>query len=185
MLEMYKLHLQLRQQNLAALADIKQKPAPEKLAQSIQNCLRVHELISESDDAIALWLQRQEMHYLQITVTGDDEGNSDKQYLRLIALSKDSVLALQSAFEIPCESQFLPLPSKCKGHAIVSASLTLRSGHNVECSSTLELVDGCERQWLQIGVDPYGLRVQLQIFALGTGYHITHARVTPPCTPDP
>ena len=70
---------------------------------------------------------------------------------------------------------------KCKSHATVTASLG-GAGQDFQCSGKLELVGGCKKQWLQLGYDPHGLRVQLHLFAApdGSGYHIIHARVTPP-----
>ena len=52
----------------------------------------------------------------------------------------------------------------------------------------LVLEGGRKKQWLQLGVDPYGLRVQLHVLtptpANPNGCHVIHARVTPPppCT---
>ena len=70
---------------------------------------------------------------------------------------------------------------KCKSHATVTASLG-GAGQDFQCSGKLELVGGCKKQWLQLGYDPHGLRVQLHLFAApdGSGYHIIHARVTLP-----
>ena len=141
------------------------------------------ELLS-AESAAASNLQKEMVYYLQITVCGDEDGNADKEYVRVLAESEDDTLAPQSAFIIPPEAKQLLIPNQCKGHATVTASLTLGtgSGQQFECKGTLELVEGRKKQWLQLGFDPYGLRVQLHILAAadGSGYHIIHARVTPP-----
>ena len=116
---------------------------------------------------------------LQISVTGDED-NQDKEYMRIMASSEDALLAPQTAFIIPDEAKLLVVPSKCKGHATVTASLGGAGQDVVQCSGILELVDGCETQWLQLGYDPHGLIVQLHLLARRGGYHIIHARVTPP-----
>ena len=51
-----------------------------------------------------------------------------------------------------------------------------------EVSGSFDVASGRKKQWLQLGFDPYALRVQLHLLAApdGKGYHVIHTRVTPP-----
>ena len=136
----------------------------------------------------ALMREREMSYYLQVAVSeGQGYGEKDKEILRIVAESEDGSLAPQSTFVIPSEDKQKLIPTACGGSATVTASLNLGSGagQSFECKGTLELVEGRKKQWLQLGFDPYGLRVQLHILTLpdGAGYHIIHTRVTapPPC----
>ena len=107
-------------------------------------------------------------YYLQIAVTEVNERatgtkDKDKELVRIVAESEDGELAPQSAFVIPSEQKTLLVPASCNGHATVTCSLNLGSGagQSFECKGTLELVEGRKKQWLQLGFDPYGLRVQV------------------------
>ena len=123
--------------------------------------------------------EKQMSYYLQIAVSDPDNG---REYARIVAESENDSLDAQSAFLIPTEQKQTLIPATCIGTANVVASLNLGGATNYECKGTLELVEGRKKQWLQLGFDAHGLRVQLHVLTPpdGKGCHVIHARVTPP-----
>ena len=118
-------------------------------------------------------------YFAQIKVH-DDQG---RELMSILSESEGSELVDQGAFIIPAESKTTLLPSRFNGAATVSVSLNGGGGSNPwETKGSLQLLEGKKKQWLQLGFDPFGLRVQLHVLAEadGSGFHLIHARITPP-----
>ena len=123
--------------------------------------------------------ERELSYYCQITIS---DATSGREHARMLAESENDSLAPQSAFVIPAEQKQTLVPTSANGMATVVASLNLGSNTPYEVKGTYEVAEGKKKQWLQLGFDPYGLRVQLHVLTPpnGSGSHIIHARVTPP-----
>jgi len=123
--------------------------------------------------------ERQYHYYLQVKVMDEATG---KEVLSITAESQEAELKVQGAYIIPNEAKQQLLPAKYNESAKVVASLDVGDGKSTSVSGSLTLLKDKKKQWLQLGFDQYGLRVQLHLLAeaSGSGFHIIHARVTPP-----
>ena len=116
--------------------------------------------------------------FVELTAT-DGDGS---ELLRVVGESEGGELGEQTAFKISNDDKRRLLPAAANGVATLSASLNLGEGKPLTQSAPLHLLENTKKQWIQIGSDAHSLRLQLQFLAAadGTGYHITHCRVTPP-----
>ena len=116
--------------------------------------------------------------FVELTAT-DGDGS---ELLRVVGESEGGELGELTAFKISNDDKRRLLPAAANGVATLSASLNLGEGKPLTQSAPLHLLENTKKQWIQIGSDAHSLRLQLQFLAAadGTGYHITHCRVTPP-----
>jgi len=117
-------------------------------------------------------------YYTQLKVI-TDEGQTA---LSLTAQSEGTELTQQGAYKIDNDDKQRLIPASCNGRAVVTALLDGGSGKPWEVTGRLQLLEKKKKQWLQLGFDPYGMRVQLHVLAEqdGSGFHLIHVRVTPP-----
>ena len=118
-------------------------------------------------------------YYTQLTVTGDE----GEQIVSFTAESEGTDLSPQAPYRIEGDDKKRLIPARYNSNAVVTASLNGGGGAKPwQVSGRLSLLEGKKKQWLQLGFDPYAMRVQLHVLAEadGSGYHLIHARVTPP-----
>jgi HSP20 family molecular chaperone IbpA len=121
------------------------------------------------------------MQYFVEVAVLDADG---KEAARLTCGSEEPTLGeAQQAFKLANEQKRLLLPAdRCFS---LAASLNSGEGRPWEVRGPLELADDKKKQWVQLGLDPHALRLQLHFLrdAEATnphGFHLIHCRATPP-----